>query len=130
MPHEGITFPFHTSGRPPFRLPQKCGISEVGTFCLYSLIIAMFSISFLGDLVYTLTSRYPIVLLPFIAASIFLATLYAARSNTNASIPLYVPETSAAGNQRKRWISDSVNLLQEAYQQVGDNKSILIVSYR
>ncbi|CAD6569440.1 MAG: hypothetical protein ASARMPREDX12_002450 [Alectoria sarmentosa] len=51
-----------------------------------------------------------------IAALLLLAALYAARSNAPPSIPLYVPETAAAGNQKKRWMYDSVNLLQEAYK--------------
>lgn len=51
-----------------------------------------------------------------IAAFIVFAVLYAAHSNANPSVPLYVPETSAAGNQKKRWMFDSVSLLQEAYK--------------
>ncbi len=65
-----------------------------------------------------LTFQSPFVSVPAIAAFVVLAALYAARSDTNPSIPLYVPEKSAAGNLKKRWMFDSVNLLQEAYKKV------------
>lgn len=65
-----------------------------------------------------------------IAAFIVFAVLYAAHSNANPSVPLYVPETSAAGNQKKRWMFDSVSLLQEAYKKVRDNNSVLVLIYR
>lgn len=62
----------------------------------------------------------PLFLGPTIAAFLILAALYAARSNANSSIPLYVPAKSAAGNQKKRWMYDSASLLQEAYKKVWD----------
>lgn len=74
----------------------------------------MLSISHLDNLF--LTFQSPFVFVPAIAALVVLAALYVARSNTNPSIPLYVPEKSAAGNLKKRWMFDSVNLLQEAYK--------------
>ena len=74
-----------------------------------------------------LTLQSPIFLAPSIAAVIVFAALYAARSKANPSIPLYVPGTSAAGNQKKRWMFDSVNLLQEAYRKVRDNNSVLVL---
>ena len=54
-----------------------------------------------------------------ISALIIAATLYyVASSNEDPSIPLYVPEGSIEGNQKKRWMFDSANLLQEAYTKV------------
>ena len=71
-----------------------------------------------------------IFLAPSIAVVVVLAAVYAVRSNPNSSIPSYVPEKSAAGNPKKRWMSDSVNLLQEAYQKVRDDDSVPIFLFR
>lgn len=75
-----------------------------------------------------LTFQSALFLAPSIAAVVVLATLYAVRSdlNPNPSIPSYVPEKSAAGNYKKRWMSDSVNLLQEVYRKVRDDDCVLI----
>lgn len=77
-----------------------------------------------------LTFQTPLFFALSIAALIVFAVFRAAHSNANPSIPLYVPETSAAGNQKKRWMFDSVNLLQEAYKKVRDNNSVLVLIYR
>ncbi|MCJ1444053.1 MAG: hypothetical protein MMC23_004553 [Stictis urceolatum] len=53
---------------------------------------------------------------PAVAALVFVAIFYATQSKDNSTIPLYLPEKSAAGNYKTRWVWDSVNLLQEAYR--------------
>ena len=64
-------------------------------------------------------SQYPIFSALSITTFIIVAALYyVASSNEDSSIPLYVPERSTVGNQKKRWMSDSANLLQEAYTRV------------
>lgn len=65
-----------------------------------------------------------------LAACVLLTILYAARSSEPSSIPLYVPAKSAAGNQKQRWMFDSVNLLQEAYKKVRKNGSVFLLMYR
>lgn len=98
-------------------------------FCLCCpLTVAMSSIFHLEHLF--LTFQSPLFFASSLAAFILLAILYAAHSNAPSSIPLYVPETSAAGNQKKRWMFDSVNLLQEAYKKVRKNDSVFLLIYR
>ena len=46
---------------------------------------------------------------------------YTKRSEDDSPIPLYIPETTAAGNKKKRWLYDGVNTLQEAYKKVNLN---------
>ena len=43
---------------------------------------------------------------------------YAKGSDEDPSIPLYTPETVAAGNYKKRWSYDNPNTLREAYRKV------------
>lgn len=43
---------------------------------------------------------------------------FAKRSDEDPSIPLYTPETVAAGNYKKRWSYDNPNALREAYGKV------------
>lgn len=43
---------------------------------------------------------------------------FAKRSYLNSSIPLYTPETVAAGDYKKRWSYDNPNALREAYGKV------------
>lgn len=70
----------------------------------------------LDDLFLAFQSRFFIAFL--IVALILFAAVYGARSSASPSIPLYVPATSAAGDRKRRWKFDSVNLLQEAYKKV------------
>ena len=60
----------------------------------------------------------PLFYPPIIAALVILTALYTARRISNSIIPLYVSENAAAGNEKQRWMYDSVNLLQEAYKKV------------
>ena len=60
----------------------------------------------------------PISLVLCLAVIASFATLYAKRLRSNSTIPLYIPQISTAGGQKKRWMFDSVNLLQEGYQRV------------
>ena len=82
------------------------------------------------DLSITFQYEYPLVPALSIAALIVIAALYIAHSNGNPAIPLYVPEKSAVGSQKKRWMFDSVNLLQEAYQEVRNDNSVPVVVHR
>lgn len=66
----------------------------------------------------------PILLISCIIALAFLADQYARRSKPIPSIPVYVPAKTIAGGHKRRWLSDSVNLLQEGYQKVGDNDGV------
>ena len=113
-----VAFPFQMSDPPPAQ-----------TFCpCYPLVFDMSSIFHLEHSLPTFQSL--IFFASSIAALLLLAALYAARSNAPPSIPLYVPETAAAGNQKKRWMYDSVNLLQEAYKKVRDDDSVFLLIYR
>lgn len=68
---------------------------------------------------FLLASQCPVFPALSIAALIVAAALfYVAFPNEDPPIPLYVPEKSAVGNQKKRWMFDSANLLQEAYTKV------------
>ena len=63
---------------------------------------------------------------PAVAALVFVAIFYATQSKDNSTIPLYLPEKSAAGNYKTRWVWDSVNLLQEAYRKVEDETNSML----
>lgn len=61
--------------------------------------------------------------LVLIASALTSIVLVAKRSLANrpdkySSIPLYTPETVAAGNYRKRWSYDNPNALREGYMKV------------
>ena len=66
----------------------------------------------------SLTFQSALFLATSITALAILAVHYAARPDLHPSIPLYHPGKSAAGSLKKRWMSDSVNLLQKAYKKV------------
>jgi hypothetical protein len=74
----------------------------------------------LSDLVLAFKS-YPSYL--YVASFLVAVTAIAVVSNAkrpvdNSSIPLYIPETTAAGNKKKRWLFDNPGALQEAYKKV------------
>lgn len=66
-----------------------------------------------------IVSQYPVLsTISIIALIIIAALLTVGPPIENSSIPLYVPEKSTVGSQKKRWMFDSPKLLQEAYKKV------------
>jgi len=60
-----------------------------------------------------------ILIASFLTSIVLLAIRsFAKRSDEDSSIPLYTPETVAAGNYKKRWSYDNPNALREAYGKV------------
>ncbi len=60
-----------------------------------------------------------ILVASFLTLSVILAIRsFAKHSDEDPSIPLYTPETVAAGNYKKRWSYDNPNALREAYGKV------------
>ncbi len=60
-----------------------------------------------------------ILVASFLASIVILAIRsFAKRPDEDPSIPLYTPETVAAGNYKKRWSYDNPNVLREAYGKV------------
>ena len=60
-----------------------------------------------------------ILIASFLTLTVVLAIQsFAKRSDEDPSIPLYTPETVAAGNYKKRWSYDNPNALREAYRRV------------
>ena len=69
-----------------------------------------------------LASRNLLSLILVVSCLTFLVILalksFAKGSDEDPSIPLYTPETVAAGNYKKRWSYDNPNALREAYGKV------------
>ena len=84
----------------------------------YSLLTAAMRLTMENEYIH-IVSQYPVLsTLSIIALIIIAALLTVGLPTENSSIPLYVPEKSTVGSQKKRWMFDSPRLLQEAYKKV------------